>query len=528
MRLKDFDHYFFYLLGLSILVIGIAWSPFLISLSQAILLVNWILEGNFRYKFKILFHRKAVLIFLSVFILHIIGIFYSTRIDAALMDIKIKLPLFIFPLVIGSTKTLSYSHLKIILHFFLATITISTILSVLALFGYTGYEIVDARDLSLFISHIRFGLLINIAIFSAVYLFFNYSGERMLLYKLLYGILFNWLIIFLFVLQSLTGIVVFMITSVILILRWSILKRNKLLRYSGIGVAIFIPIFIITAILFALNKYYSIEEVDINNLKLYTEKGNVYKHNTNLKQIENGNYVWLYVCEDELEEEWNKRSKLAYNGRDNKGHLIRYTIIRFLTSKGLKKDANGISNLSDEEIKYIENGYANHIYMNKLGFYPRIYQIIWEVDNYAKGQNPSGHSVTQRFEYNKSALHIIKNNLLIGVGTGDLRQAYDEYYKSSNSILTDKWRLRAHNQYLTFLVAFGIIGFTWIMFALLYSVFKEDGFKNYFFIMAFIISFLSMLNEDTLETQTGATFFAFFYSLFLFGYKTENQPDSFR
>jgi len=35
--------------------------------------------------------------------------------------------------------------------------------------------------------------------------------------------------------------------------------------------------------------------------------------------------------------------------------------------------------------------------------------------------------------------------------------------------------------------------------------------------MIFIILFLSFISEDTLETQVGVTFAAFFYSLFLWG-----------
>jgi hypothetical protein len=36
-------------------------------------------------------------------------------------------------------------------------------------------------------------------------------------------------------------------------------------------------------------------------------------------------------------------------------------------------------------------------------------------------------------------------------------------------------------------------------------------------VVFFIIIFMSMLTEDTLETQAGATFFAFFNALLLFG-----------
>ena len=41
-----------------------------------------------------------------------------------------------------------------------------------------------------------------------------------------------------------------------------------------------------------------------------------------------------------------------------------------------------------------------------------------------------------------------------------------------------------------------------------------------------IIIFLSFLNEDTLETRTGATLFSFFYSLFLFSDSKEKHHDT--
>jgi hypothetical protein len=34
--------------------------------------------------------------------------------------------------------------------------------------------------------------------------------------------------------------------------------------------------------------------------------------------MEGGNYVWLYVCEEELEKSWNSLSELDYNGKDLK------------------------------------------------------------------------------------------------------------------------------------------------------------------------------------------------------------------
>jgi hypothetical protein len=70
---------------------------------------------------------------------------------------------------------------------------------------------------------------------------------------------------------------------------------------------------------------------------------------------------------------------------------------------------------------------------------------------------------------------------------------------------------------VTFFITFGIIGFVISMFSIFAPVFYEKKWHDYLFLVFFIIGMLSMLNEDTLETQTGVSFFMFFYALLLFG-----------
>ena len=74
------------------------------------------------------------------------------------------------------------------------------------------------------------------------------------------------------------------------------------------------------------------------------------------------------------------------------------------------------------------------------------------------------------------------------------------------------------------LLTFGIIGFTWIMFVMIYTIYLEKKWNSYFFILVLSIFILSMLNEDTLETHVGVSMVSFFYSLFLFGYKNNIKP----
>jgi len=162
-------------------------------------------------------------------------------------------------------------------------------------------------------------------------------------------------------------------------------------------------------------------------------------------------------------------------------------------------------------------------YQNISSIHARLLQIVWEYDQSIHGRDASGHSVTQRFEYWRAARGIIKEHPLGGVGTGDMPKAYNAQYVKMNSSLDERYRLRAHNQYLSITVAFGFMGLIYFLFALAAPMIMTKKYLDYFYLTFFIIAMLSMITEDTLETQAGATFFAFFNALFLFGRKNNSD-----
>ena len=106
-------------------------------------------------------------------------------------------------------------------------------------------------------------------------------------------------------------------------------------------------------------------------------------------------------------------------------------------------------------------------------------------------------------------------NLLFGVGVGDVRVAFDRQYEIMNTQLKPEFRFRAHNQYLTFFITFGVIGGIWFILTLVYPLFLKKH-HTYLYIVFFAIMALSFVSEDTLETQAGVTLFAVMNSLLLF------------
>jgi hypothetical protein len=328
-------------------------------------------------------------------------------------------------------------------------------------------------------------------------------------------VLSAWFFIFLIIMESVTGlaIIIFIITLLLFYLAYK--KKRKAIRPVLLLLGVLIP----ATILFMMKKYlqeYKVSHPVEINLSDTTALGHAYIFDFKAKQYENGYPVFLYVCQDELKVEWNKRSKVPYDSLDARGQQIKYTLMRFLSSLGLRKDSAGVSKLSDKEIHSIEAGIANVNYQDR-SMKARLMQILWEWDRFVTSGDASGHSVTQRLEFWKAAIDIIRENPVIGVGTGDMPEAYRVEYEKTSSQLSYEWRLRAHNQYLAIAVAFGLIGLACFIFALVFPFLSKGKFPGYFYCMFWIIAILSMFTEDTLETQPGATFFAFFSALFLFG-----------
>ncbi len=478
--------------------------------------VTWIIKALGR-QFRSFFHREnaPAWIFASIYLFHVIGLLFTTDMDYALRDLRIKLPILLMPLILSTTCLPDRKGFRFMMYLFTAAVFTGTLIST---YYYVTGKFTDSRELSRFISHIRFSLLIDMAIFILAYMVIKKSDIPKWP-RLVMAVIAAWMVIFLAMAAFMTGLVIFMITAAMLAFYIVLVKQGKLMKIMTISGVLLIFIIAFLYIRGIGKDVNHIDPVDLTTLERQTKSGNPYWHDLGNPQIENGGYVWLYVATDELREAWNKRSSFDYDGKDKAGQEIKYTIIRFMTSKGLRKDADGLDKLSDAEVAMIEDGIASIIYVQKSNLYVRIYKIFWEYTRYQATGNPSGHSVMQRLEFWKISRNIIKANWLTGVGTGDLGKAFQDEYDKSGSLLEKEFRWRSHNQFLAIFATFGMIGLAWFLFALVFPASMLHKFSDYYFLSFFIIIFLSMFTEDTLETQAGVTVFAFFYSFYLFAKK---------
>jgi O-antigen ligase len=375
-------------------------------------------------------------------------------------------------------------------------------------------ELIEIRKASIFISHIRFSLNICVAIFAGVFLVAKGKYNNYVKFLLLSAIV--WLLVFLTIIEAMTGLIIVFVVLSVSILLWIFRQNNLTPRLALIALLLFIP----TVLFFYVRGIYletlPKEELNLATLDQFSARGNKYFTDTANLTVENGYYVGLYIQNEELREAWNKRSHYDFDGHDSLGQILRFTLYRFLTSKGLRKDFNGVQQLNDEEVKAVEKGIANVDQMAESSIRTRIKTIFWEFQVYNKQGYFSGHSVTQRIEFWHASLRIMGKHFWFGTGTGDIGNAFEQEYDEMQTSLSKNVRWRSHNQYLSIFVALGFTGFLLFIFILLAPGVLTGMYRDYFYLVFMMVLLLSMLTEDTLESQAGVTFYAFFTSFFLF------------
>lgn len=493
------------------------------SVAQVLLFTNWLLEANFNHKWQQLKSNKIFWALVAFYLLHLLGLCYTENLEAGINDVRTKIPLLLAPIVFFSSKPLVVKEFHAVLISFLIGCTINVTWCLLYSFVLHHNELV--RNGSRFMSHIRLGLFINLAISCCVYLFLSSS----IFYKRL--LLFFLSAYFVFVLYKLglaSGLVNFFILSFIGLC--IIIYRQKLM----IKLSAFI--LLITCAVFVSGYVFKIKEMQLcvkntpNNLPLLVSpSGNKYIHFDTLGQKENGNYVLINIQLQELKNEWQKQfPKDSFSYMPNPHNLKRYEVlVRYLASKGLNKDSVGISKLSAEDKINIQQDITNFQYKDWSYLHKRTYELINEYDDFLNARNINGHSLTMRLYFWQAAVQVIQHHFWFGTGTGDVQAALNEEYIRSKSPLSADWYKRPHNQFLTAFVSLGIIGVVLFLLSIIYPVVLLKNYLPILFWPFFILSTISFLTEDTLETQAGISFYAIFNALFIsIGYfKKQQTPE---
>ncbi len=503
-------HRYLFQFGSCALLMGMMLGTVPTSVPQFILLGNWLLEGKFQEKWNRIKSDKLFWILSSLFIIHVLGLFYSNNLKAGWDDVRTKIPLMYLPLIYFSSNPLSKKELHYLFIAFLAGTTIN--LSWCFTYKHILHLSEQIRDVSRFMSHIRLGFLVDMAIFIAVFFLFH---EK---YKKWMPLLIVLILYYVFSLVSLglmSGALNLAITGSLFLIFY-LWKQNKL--YFSLFILILISA-IGSSMYLALKfhkEHFQLSDNAINQQQDYSRSKRPFNHYPLTKQIENGILVSNNIQDEELQNEWNRRvpgDSILLHKQQN---LQRYfTLIRFISSKHQWKDSLAVAGLSNNEIHQITQGIPNYLYPKWTFIKKRFYELVCEYDEYRNHGNINGHSFTMRLFYLKSAIAVIKTNPLFGVGTGDVQEVINDEYRKSGSPLDEEWYKRPHNQFITITVALGIIGFIVFLISLIFPLIELKQHLHALYYLFFASAIISFLFEDTLETQIGLSFFAVFNTVLL-------------
>ena len=160
------------------------------------LTVNWVFEGDFLAKIDRLKKQKYSSLILSMgYLVHVLWLFNTQNFTYASKDLLVKLPLLLIPIIIGTTRKLEGKELRLLFVLFVSGVIISSFGSMLVYWNIIPPKEANAlNQISLFMSHIRMGLLVAFTSILLLYITFFHNNSK----QLFFVIAAIWLIVFLF------------------------------------------------------------------------------------------------------------------------------------------------------------------------------------------------------------------------------------------------------------------------------------------------------------------------------------------
>jgi len=160
LKNRDFNkwtNYFFIAFAFSIPI-----SKALISLFSILIIITWLLEGDFKNRFQIIKKDRLSLIFLFLIFFSILSLMWSPNLSYAIHFIAIKYWHFlVIPIMLTSFNT---KYIKYVLNAFLLSMLISEIVSYGIFFEIWTYNNVPSNDPSPFMNHTDYSTFLSFAL----------------------------------------------------------------------------------------------------------------------------------------------------------------------------------------------------------------------------------------------------------------------------------------------------------------------------------------------------------------------------
>lgn len=156
--------------------------------------------------------------------------------------------------------------------------------------------------------------------------------------------------------------------------RWIKFFRGMIVRLTLWVIASVLFLYALSFVAHFIDDYYTPQYKPPSPYEQLTVNGRPYTHDTLSFAYQHGQYSTLYVCKEELEQEWSRYSGKPLNTQVGHGETLYEALCSYLASGGHRRDSVGMTFLSADDIDAIERG-ATSLKLQKRGWF---YWTLWQ------------------------------------------------------------------------------------------------------------------------------------------------------
>ncbi|MBL7941671.1 MAG: hypothetical protein JNM00_02840, partial [Flavobacteriales bacterium] len=201
----------------------------------------------------------------AFFLLLAVGMLWTEDFDYGVKDLRMKLPVLFIPLLLPLLRPIPEKVFRLILISFVVALTVAVTFCLSVYVSWSNPELHDVREISVFISHIRFSLMIVFGIAILVFVFMKDNGLRWPAILLLIYFLF-----FLWILESVTGFSILILMVAVWMLRAATMSKVIAVRLAAVVLAIGLPLGAVMYFASCYHHYFSAEQIDWEHLDTHT------------------------------------------------------------------------------------------------------------------------------------------------------------------------------------------------------------------------------------------------------------------
>ncbi len=255
-----------------VLILSIILSKFMMTVSMVTLAAIGLVRPDIGDVFKKFWANKAYVAITLVFLVALLSGLYSENIAYLLERLRIKLPFLLLPLAFAGIPAFSQKQYRILLYTLVVLMTLSSLFVLIDLFFYWGMymdRIGKSGSVPTPIDHIRFSLLVALAVLAGLYL---YRNQFYLKYRFEKNILLGcsiFLLLFLHLLAVRSGLLALYAAIFVLIVRYILMtKRYK----TGLVMLAFIIALPILAFNFSKSFYTQVHLTKHNFIEFFIKE----------------------------------------------------------------------------------------------------------------------------------------------------------------------------------------------------------------------------------------------------------------